>query len=80
VTPVGGSYYAHLGTGLTDHAGPLLPPVPEAELQAWLRDRKYRHGIRFVVLNQLGRPESGVTAGEARLPRVLGDLAGREPA
>ncbi|HLI41080.1 MAG TPA: bifunctional shikimate kinase/3-dehydroquinate synthase [Streptosporangiaceae bacterium] len=49
-------------------------------LQAWLRDKKYRHGIRFVVLNQLGRPESGVTADEATLARVLGDLAGREPA
>jgi shikimate kinase/3-dehydroquinate synthase len=45
-------------------------------LQAWTRDKKYRHGIRFVVLNQLGRPESGVTADEATLEGVLSDLAG----
>jgi shikimate kinase / 3-dehydroquinate synthase len=45
--------------------------------QAWMRDKKYRHGVRFVVLNELGRPESGVTADEATLARVLGDLAGR---
>jgi len=45
-------------------------------LQAWLRDKKYRHGIRFVVLNDLGRPESGVTADEATLSGVLSDLAG----
>jgi shikimate kinase / 3-dehydroquinate synthase len=45
-------------------------------LQAWMRDKKYRHGIRFVVLNQLGRPESGVTADEATLEGVLSDLAG----
>jgi 3-dehydroquinate synthase/shikimate kinase/3-dehydroquinate synthase len=45
--------------------------------QAWMRDKKYRHGIRFVVLNALGRPESGVTADEATLELVLSDLAGR---
>ena len=46
-------------------------------LQAWMRDKKYRHGIRFVVLNQLGHPESGVTADEATLAGVLSDLAGQ---
>ena len=45
-------------------------------MQAWMRDKKYRHGIRFVVLNELGRPESGVTADEATLTGVLSDLAG----
>ena len=40
-----------------------------------MRDKKYRHGIRFVVLNSLGRPESGVTADEATLELVLSDLA-----
>ena len=45
--------------------------------QAWMRDKKYRHGIRFVVLNGLGRPESGVTADDMTLEGVLGDLAGR---
>jgi hypothetical protein len=40
-----------------------------------MRDKKYRHGIRFVVLNALGRPESGVTAADATLEQVLSDLA-----
>jgi 3-dehydroquinate synthase/shikimate kinase/3-dehydroquinate synthase len=44
--------------------------------QAWMRDKKYRHGTRFVVLNGRGRPESGVTADEATLEGVLSDLAG----
>ena len=61
-------------------AGLGLPVRGEFKLkdmqQAWMRDKKYRHGIRFVVLNALGRPESGVTADEATLERVLSDLAG----
>jgi 3-dehydroquinate synthase/shikimate kinase/3-dehydroquinate synthase len=61
-------------------AGLGLPVSGEFNLrdlqQAWLRDKKYRHGIRFVVLNALGRPESGVTADEATLEHVLADLAG----
>jgi shikimate kinase / 3-dehydroquinate synthase len=31
VTPVGGTYYAHIGLGLTDHVDALLPELPEAE-------------------------------------------------
>ncbi len=61
-------------------AGLELPVQGEFKLhdlmQAWMRDKKYRHGIRFVVLNELGQPESGVTADEATLDRVLSDLAG----
>jgi 3-dehydroquinate synthase/shikimate kinase/3-dehydroquinate synthase len=45
--------------------------------QAWMRDKKYRHGIRFVVLNGLGQPEGGVTADAATLDGALRDLAGR---
>jgi shikimate kinase / 3-dehydroquinate synthase len=60
-------------------AGLGLPVTGEFRLQdlqqAWMRDKKYRHGIRFVVLNALGRPQSGVTADEATLQLVLGDLA-----
>jgi shikimate kinase/3-dehydroquinate synthase len=60
-------------------AGLGLPVTGEFRLQdlqrAWMRDKKYLHGIRFVVLNALGRPESGVTADEATLQLVLGDLA-----
>ena len=45
--------------------------------QAWVRDKKYRHGVRFVVLNELGRPEGGVTADTATLDGALRDLVGR---
>lgn len=45
--------------------------------QAWMRDKKYRHAVRFVVLNGLGRPEGGVTADTATLEGALRDLAGR---
>ena len=60
-------------------AGLGLPVSGEFKLQdlqqAWMRDKKYRHGTRFVVLNALGRPESGVTADDATLTQVLQDLA-----
>ena len=60
-------------------AGLGLPVSGEFKLQdlqqAWMRDKKYRHGTRFVVLNALGRPESGVTADDATLDQVLQDLA-----
>jgi shikimate kinase / 3-dehydroquinate synthase len=42
--------------------------------EAWLRDKKYRDGARFVVLNGLGRPEAGVPADEATLEAALADL------
>ena len=43
--------------------------------RAWLRDKKYRHGVRFVVLNGLGEAETGVTASAEMLAAVLDDLA-----
>jgi shikimate kinase/3-dehydroquinate synthase len=62
-------------------AGLGLPVTGDFRLQdlqqAWMRDKKYSRGIRFVVLNALGRPESGVIADEATLQLVLSDLAAR---
>jgi 3-dehydroquinate synthase/shikimate kinase/3-dehydroquinate synthase len=49
---------------------------PAAMREAWLRDKKYRHGVRFVVLNGLGAPEGGITADDETLDQVLDDLAG----
>jgi shikimate kinase / 3-dehydroquinate synthase len=43
--------------------------------EAWLRDKKYRDGTRFVVLNGLGRPEAGVLADDDVLAAALTDLA-----
>jgi 3-dehydroquinate synthase/shikimate kinase/3-dehydroquinate synthase len=42
--------------------------------QAWLRDKKFRDGTRFVLLNGLGRPEAGVPADDDSLAAVLADL------
>jgi 3-dehydroquinate synthase/shikimate kinase/3-dehydroquinate synthase len=42
---------------------------------AWQRDKKYRAGTRFVVLNGLGQPQAGVPADEPTLAGVLADLA-----
>jgi shikimate kinase/3-dehydroquinate synthase len=46
---------------------------------AWQRDKKYRSGTRFVVLNGLGKPQAGVPADEETLAGVLADLARGEP-
>jgi shikimate kinase/3-dehydroquinate synthase len=43
--------------------------------EAWLRDKKYRDGTRFVVLNGLGRPEAGVLATADDLTAALEALA-----
>jgi shikimate kinase / 3-dehydroquinate synthase len=43
--------------------------------QAWLRDKKFRDGTRFVLLNGLGRPEAGIPADEASLAAVMTDLS-----
>lgn len=48
----------------------------EAMQAAWLRDKKYRRGVRFVVLNALGSPESGVTADETVLREVVARVSG----
>jgi len=42
--------------------------------QAWLRDKKYRDGTRFVLLNGLGRPEAGIQADDESLTAVMADL------
>jgi len=42
--------------------------------EAWRRDKKYRGGTRFVVLNGLGRPEAGVPADDESLAGVMADL------
>ena len=47
----------------------------EGMRQAWLRDKKYRDGTRFVLLNGLGRPEAGIQADDAVLAAVLADLS-----
>ena len=43
--------------------------------EAWLRDKKYRGSTRFVVLDGLGKPVTGVPADDQTLRAVLADLA-----
>lgn len=59
------------GLGLPTR-GTLSAP---AMAQAWMRDKKYRHGMRFVVLDGLGQPVGAVAADERVLDLVLADLA-----
>ena len=55
---------------------PTAGSFPIAQIRrAWIRDKKYRRGVRFVVLNGLGRPEGGVSADDQTLAAVLDDLA-----
>jgi hypothetical protein len=39
--------------------------------QAWRLDKKYRGGVRFVLLNDVARPEAGVLAPRPALERVV---------
>ena len=63
-------------------AGLGLPVTGQFDLgglrEAWLRDKKYQDGARFVVLNGLGRPEAGVPADDDSLAASW--RPGRQPA
>ena len=43
--------------------------------RAWLRDKKYLHGIRFVLLKAIGEAERGVTAPRPAIARALERLS-----
>jgi 3-dehydroquinate synthase len=55
-----------------------LPVTVEIELesleQAWQQDKKYRKGVRFVLLRAIGRPEAGVTVPREVLRAALARL------
>jgi 3-dehydroquinate synthetase len=38
---------------------------------AWRLDKKYRRGVRFVLLSELGRPEAGVAAAPAAVHEAI---------
>jgi 3-dehydroquinate synthase len=44
--------------------------LPELE-DAWVLDKKYRQGVRFVLLNGVGRPEAGIEAPRDALATAL---------
>lgn len=56
---------------------PVSMTFPRDHLDAaWFRSKRYRGGIRFIVLNGIGLPEGGVSATEEELQGVLEDLSG----
>ena len=56
-----------LPTSATFDAGELEP--------AWELDKKYRHGVRFVLLRGLGAPEAGVAAPRDAVARAVRRLS-----
>lgn len=42
----------------------------------WIRNKKYRGGMKFIVLNGIGEPQGNVEASRLELSGVLSDLAG----
>ncbi len=42
---------------------------------AWRLDKKYRHGVRFVLLAGVGKPEPGIAVERETLARALEELA-----
>jgi shikimate kinase / 3-dehydroquinate synthase len=43
--------------------------------EAWQHDKKYVHGVRFVLLNEIGRPEAGISAHRSAVAAALQRLA-----
>ncbi len=43
--------------------------------KVWIRNKKYRSGMRFILLNDIGKPQGGVRASEDEIAEVLDDLA-----
>ncbi|HZA41065.1 MAG TPA: 3-dehydroquinate synthase [Actinomycetota bacterium] len=43
--------------------------------EAWLRDKKYRRGVRFVLLGEMGRAEHGITAPKETIEEALKRLS-----
>jgi 3-dehydroquinate synthetase len=57
-----------------DGAGALAPP--EQVLEAMRLDKKYRTGLRFVVLEDVGRPRIVEDVSEERIRDVLESMGG----
>ena len=56
-----------------------LPVAKEFSLgdltNVWSRNKRYRSGVKFIVLNGIGEPEGGILADEEILSKVLMDLS-----
>jgi shikimate kinase / 3-dehydroquinate synthase len=47
----------------------------DALQEAWSHDKKYRRGVRFVLLNEIGKPEAGIEAPEEMVRKAVERLA-----
>ncbi|MGH2752935.1 MAG: 3-dehydroquinate synthase [Actinomycetota bacterium] len=55
---------------------PVSAPMDIGDLEtAWMRDKKYREGTRFVLLKEIGRVETGVKVDRDVVARALGRMA-----
>jgi shikimate kinase/3-dehydroquinate synthase len=43
--------------------------------EAWTRDKKFDHGVRFVLLEGVGRPEAGIAVERDAIERALKRMA-----
>lgn len=48
----------------------------EAMEAAWQHDKKYKNGVRFVLLDDIGRPQSGIQADRGDIGAALGRMRG----
>ena len=60
------------GVGLPTMADLSLDAMEEA----WQHDKKYKKGVRFVLLEEIGRPRSGVEAQRGAIGAALGRMRG----
>jgi shikimate kinase/3-dehydroquinate synthase len=59
-------------TALASAGLPTSAAFEPAQLEgAWRLDKKYRRGVRFVLLSELGRPEAGVAAPPAAVHEAI---------
>lgn len=65
---------ARLLSGLGVDAGGALPPADDV-LAAIRLDKKYRHGVRFVLLDDVGRPRIADDVHDDEIRAVLDDMA-----
>lgn len=57
---------------------PTRATFDAASLRAvWEKDKKYRHGVRFVLLSAIGQPQAGIEIGSRELDRALMRLSGK---
>ena len=56
---------------------PVIADLPlDAMEEAWQHDKKYKDGVRFVLLDDIGRPQSGIPADRGQIGAALARMRG----